>query len=435
MFAEEIIRKKRDGKSLTPVEIKFFVENFMQGKIAGYQMSAFLMAVFFSGMNNEETLCFTGLLKDSGKTFNLSSVSGPKVDKHSTGGVGDGISLALAPLISACGIVVPMVAGRALGHTGGTLDKLESIPGFKVSLSREGFVGQLKKIGVAIIGQSKDIVPADKIIYSLRDVTATVDSAPLIVSSIISKKIAEGCTHLVVDVKTGSGAFMRRLVDAWDLARSLVNTGKKSGIAVKALITDMSQPLGEAIGNSLEVKQAIEILKGGGPEDFRQLLLELGGWMLVMAKKAKNLERAKQKLQEVISNGRGLEKFAELVKAQGGDPKIIEHPDKILPKARKVSVVTSPNEGYIYSLDTRLIGEAATVLGAGRAKIDDSIDPAAGIIIKKKLGDKVKKGEPLAFFHWNTEKKLSLARDKFLNAYQIISKKPKIQPLIYEVIG
>ncbi|MFH1259743.1 MAG: thymidine phosphorylase [Elusimicrobiota bacterium] len=435
MFAEEIIRKKRDGKNLTPVEIKFFVENFMQGKIADYQMSAFLMAVFFSGMNSEETLCFTGLLKDSGKTFNLSSVSGPKVDKHSTGGVGDGISLALAPLISVCGIVVPMVAGRALGHTGGTLDKLESIPGFKVNLSREGFLRQLKKIGVAIIGQSKDLVPADKIIYSLRDVTATVDSAPLIVSSIISKKIAEGSTHLVVDVKTGSGAFMRRLVDAWALARSLVNTGKKSGIAVKALITDMSQPLGEAIGNSLEVKQAIEILKGGGPEDFRRLLLELGGWMLVMAKKAKNLEQAKQKLQEVISNGAGLEKFAELVKAQGGDPKIIEHPDKILPKARRVSVVTSPKEGYVYSLDTRLIGEAATVLGAGRAKIDDSIDPAAGIIIKKKLGDKVKKGEPLAFFHWNTDQNLSLARDKFLKAYQILPKKPKIQPLIYDVIG
>lgn len=435
MFAEEIIRKKRDGKNLSSEEIKFFVQNFLDGEIADYQMAAFLMAVFFQGMSEEEIVNFTQTLKDSGKTFNLSSVPGIKVDKHSTGGVGDGVSLVLAPLVAACGVVVPMVAGRALGYTGGTLDKLEAIPGFRVNLAKNEFIRQLEKIGIAIIGQTNEVVPADKKIYSLRDVTGTVDSLPLIVSSILSKKLAEGCTNLVVDVKTGSGAFMRRLVDAWQLARSLVNIGKKSGIKVKALITDMSQPLGEAVGNSLEVKQAIAVLQGGGPSDFRQLVLELGSWMLVLAKQAKDLQKAKQRLIEAIDNGKGLEKFAQLIQAQGGNPAIIDQPDKFLPKAKKIFPISSSRKGYIAAIDTRLIGEVATILGAGRMKVDDAVDPAVGIIIKKKLGEPVEKEEKIAYLHLNKDKNLAIAKEKFLQAYQILPKKPKLPPLVYEVIG
>ncbi len=435
MRVYDIIYKKRNSEELRADEIKFMISSYTKGDIPDYQMAAFLMAVFIRGMSDKELALLTTAMTDSGDVMDLSDIKGVKIDKHSTGGVGDGISLALAPLVASFGVIVPMMSGRGLGHTGGTLDKLESIPGFNVNLSASDFRAQLKKIGVAIIGQTEKVAPADKKIYALRDVTATVDSIPLIAASIMSKKLAEGCDGLLLDVKTGSGAFMKSLEDSKLIAKVMVSIGKNSGKKMWAIISDMNQPLGRAIGNSLEIKQTVDILKGGGPDDFKNLLLEIAARMLILADIEQDIEKAKSSVAKNIKSGAALKKFSEMVECQGGKPSVADTPHKLLPQSKFAEDIKSEKNGCISAIQTDTIGMCALELGAGRMKKEDVIDYSAGIILNKKIGDKVSKGDVLATFYYNKPRMhLGEIKEKFLNAFSITAVSPAKMKMIYDEI-
>ncbi|MBC1471348.1 pyrimidine-nucleoside phosphorylase [Listeria seeligeri] len=390
----DIISKKRDGKALSTEEIQFFIDGYTNGEIPDYQASALAMAIFFQDMNDEERADLTMAMVGSGDTIDLSAIEGIKVDKHSTGGVGDTTTLVLAPLVAAVGIPVAKMSGRGLGHTGGTIDKLESIEGFHIELDKKDFINLVNRDKVAVIGQSGNLTPADKKMYALRDVTGTVNSIPLIASSIMSKKIAAGADAIVLDVKTGAGAFMKTDEDAENLAHAMVRIGNNVGRNTMAVISDMSQPLGEAIGNALEVKEAIDTLKGEGPKDLTELVLVLGSQMVVLAKQAKTLEEARAKLIEVIENGAALEKFKTFLANQGGDASIVDHPEK-LPQAKFQIEVPAKTSGFVSKIIADEIGIAAMILGAGRATKEDEINLAVGLMLRKKVGDPVKAGESL----------------------------------------
>lgn len=390
----DIISKKRDGKALSTEEIQFFIDGYTNGEIPDYQASALAMAIFFQDMNDEERADLTMAMVGSGDTIDLSAIEGIKVDKHSTGGVGDTTTLVLAPLVAAVGVPVAKMSGRGLGHTGGTIDKLESIKGFHIELDKKDFINLVNRDKVAVIGQSGNLTPADKKMYALRDVTGTVNSIPLIASSIMSKKIAAGADAIVLDVKTGAGAFMKTDEDAENLAHAMVRIGNNVGRNTMAVISDMSQPLGEAIGNALEVKEAIDTLKGEGPKDLTELVLVLGSQMVVLAKQAKTLEEARAKLIEVIENGAALEKFKTFLANQGGDASIVDHPEK-LPQAKFQIEVPAKTSGFVSKIIADEIGIAAMILGAGRATKEDEINLAVGLMLRKKVGDPVKAGESL----------------------------------------
>lgn len=432
MTIYEILSKKRDGGCLTPAEIQFVVRGITNGTIADYQAAAFLMAVFIRGMDRRETSALSASMTASGGTIALSSVKLPKIDKHSTGGVGDGTSLVVAPLCAAAGIAVPMMSGRTLGHTGGTLDKLESIPGFDVNLTETQYRKQLEKIGVAMIGQTAEVAPADKILYALRDVTATVDSIPLIAASIMSKKLAEGSDGIVLDVKTGNGAFMNNIGEARELAKTMIAIGNAGGKKMRALITDMSQPLGFAVGNALEIQQAIETMQGRGPADFTGLCVELSARMLVLAKAEKTLDAARVTLRKLLSDGSALDKFARMIDSQGGKAGVIDHPDKYLCRASKSACIRSERSGFVSAFDTRAVGLAAVSIGAGRRTKADRIDHTAGFVLRKKIGDSVLAGEPLAEMFYNARSAAAEAKKNFKKAVVISSRKPRIPELIYE---
>jgi pyrimidine-nucleoside phosphorylase len=431
----EIISKKRDKKKLTSEEIDYFVSGYTKGTIPDYQMPALLMAIFLNGMTAEETFDLTLSMMRSGKVMDLGFIPGTKVDKHSTGGVGDKVSLILAPLVAACGVMVPMISGRGLGHTGGTLDKLESIPGFKTNLPLKKFVGNLSEIGVSVIGQTAEIAPADKKIYALRDVTGTVNSIPLISASILSKKLAEGADALVFDVKVGNGAFMQEEDEAILLAKNLIQIAKRFKKKAKALITDMNEPLGEAVGNSIEVIEAIQALKGKRPDDLMKVTLALGAYMLILGGKAKNFKEAKEKLEEAIKSGKALDKFKQMVKKHGGDPRVVDD-YRLLPWAKHKMIAESDQTGYVKSINTLRIGLLAVKLGAGRERLDSKIDFGVGFLIKKKVGDRVKKGENLAVIFSNDLKKGEWARKEIKEAYQISKRRTnRLKKILYLVDG
>ena len=397
----DVIDHKRNGSALTKEEISAFVEGYTNGEIPDYQASALLMAIYFNGMTDEEQANLTMQMLNSGDRLDLSDIPGIKVDKHSTGGVGDKTSIPLAPMVAALGIPVPMISGRGLGHTGGTLDKLEAIPGFEVERSEAEFKKQVRDIKVAIVGATGNVAPADKKIYALRDVTDTVDSIPLIAGSIMSKKIASGTDALVLDVKTGTGAFMKEEADAVKLANALVKIGKSVGMNCMALISDMNQPLGNMVGNALEIQESIAILKGEGPEDITELVMTLGSQMVVLAKKAATLAEARTKLEEVVANGSALEVFRQMIIAQGGDPRVIEDPT-LMPQAKYHFELPAPQAGYVTKMTADEIGIAAMLLGGGRQAKTDVIDYAVGIELHKKVGDAVAEGESLLTIHSNS---------------------------------
>ncbi|AFJ64166.1 pyrimidine-nucleoside phosphorylase [Bacillus velezensis YAU B9601-Y2] len=398
----DLIVKKQNGKELTTEEIEFFVKGYTDGSIPDYQASALAMAIYFQDMTDQERADLTMAMVNSGETIDLSAIEGIKVDKHSTGGVGDTTTLVLAPLVAALGVPVAKMSGRGLGHTGGTIDKLEAIEGFHVELSKDEFIKLVNRDKVAVIGQSGNLTPADKKLYALRDVTGTVNSIPLIASSIMSKKIAAGADAIVLDVKTGAGAFMKTDEDAVNLAKAMVRIGNNVGRQTMAVISDMSQPLGFAIGNALEVQEAIDTLRGEGPEDLNELVLTLGSQMVVLAKKAETLEEARTKLQEVMKNGKALEKFKEFLSNQGGDASVVDDPSKLPQAAYKIDV-PAKEAGVVSEIVADEIGVAAMLLGAGRATKEDEIDLAVGIMLRKKVGDNVEKGEPLVTLYANRE--------------------------------
>jgi pyrimidine-nucleoside phosphorylase len=433
--AIDVIRKKRDSKELSRSEIESLVKAYTGGEIPDYQVSAWLMAVVLRGMTRAETAALTDAMLRSGEILDLSSIAQKKVDKHSTGGVGDKTSLVLAPLAAAAGVAVPMISGRGLGHTGGTLDKLEAIPGFNVNLSVAHFRSVLETCGCAMIGQTDEIAPADRKLYALRDVTGTVESPYLICASIMSKKLAEGIDALVLDVKTGSGAFMKSEEDAAFLAELMVETGERMGKKVVALITDMDQPLGNMIGNALEVVEVIEVLRGAGPDDLRELCLELAGWMLRLGGVADTVAKGKVLGEKLISTGEALDRFRQMVELQGGDPRVIDNPER-LPQAQHRMKVSSPRSGYIASLQCEQIGTACVVLGGGRERKEDSVDPSVGIVLHKKVGDAVSAGELLATIHYNAETRAHRARQLLEQSYQITeSPRREKRALIHRVIG
>ncbi|EME3522460.1 pyrimidine-nucleoside phosphorylase [Enterococcus faecium] len=398
----DLIEKKRDGNELSKEEIEYIVTNYTNGKIPDYQVSALLMAIFYQDMTNEEITNLTLAIANSGDVIDLSSLEGIKVDKHSTGGVGDTTTLILAPLVASVGVTVAKMSGRGLGYTGGTLDKLEAIPGFQIELSDEAFVRIVNESKVAVIGQSGNLAPADKKLYALRDVTATVDSLPLIASSIMSKKIAAGADAIVLDVTTGDGAFMKNIEDARRLAKTMTNIGKLANRETVAVISDMSEPLGEAIGNSLEVVEAIETLQGNGPEDLVEMCYALGSQMVVLAGKAKTIDEARTLLQEALESGKALAKFKEMIQNQGGDPTIVEKPERIL-TARYTMELPAKQSGVVSKIVANELGIAAMMLGAGRKTKEDDIDHAVGLKLHKKIGDTVTKGEPLLTIYSNDE--------------------------------
>lgn len=398
----DLIAKKRDGKELTTEEINFFIDGYTKGDIPDYQVSAMNMAIYFQDMTDRERADLTMAMVNSGETIDLSAIEGIKVDKHSTGGVGDTTTLVLAPLVAALDIPVAKMSGRGLGHTGGTIDKLESIEGFHVEISKDEFVNLVNQHKIAVIGQTGNLTPADKKLYALRDVTATVNSIPLIASSIMSKKIAAGSDAIVLDVKTGAGAFMKTVEDAKELAHAMVSIGNNVGRKTMAVISDMSQPLGAAIGNSLEVQEAIDALRGEGPKDLEELCLALGRQMVYLAQKADSLEDAEEKLREVIRNGKALEKFKEFIQNQGGDASVVDHPDR-LPKAKYLIELPAQQDGVVAELVADEIGTAAMLLGAGRATKESEIDLAVGLMLNKKVGDAVKKGDSLVTIHANRD--------------------------------
>ncbi len=420
MHAYETIKAKRDGRALPADEIRALVDGYVRGDVPDYQMAAFCMAVFFRGMSEPETAALTDAMLHSGDVLDLSDIAGVKVDKHSTGGVGDKVSLALAPIAAACGVVVPMISGRGLGHTGGTLDKLEAIPGFQVRLSVERFREVLARTGACLVGQTERLAPADRRLYALRDVTATVESIPLIASSIMSKKLAEGIDALVLDVKVGSGAFMKRVEDAEKLARALVGIGRGMGKKVVALLTSMDQPLGRAVGNALEVKEAVELLHDEGPPDLRQVTFELAAEMIVVAGRAPTLDAARQQVRAVVGDGRAFLKLCQIVEAQGGDPDSLADLT-LLPAAKGTLEVLAPVNGNVQAIDAEAIGLAAVALGAGRARLEDPVDHGVGLLVHRKVGDGVQAGEPLCTVHYGDKGREApeAVADRVLRAYQI----------------
>ena len=420
----DIIMKKRNGGELSSEEINFFVEGYTKGDIPDYQVSALMMAIYFQKMTKAETHTLTMAMAKSGDMLDLSAIHGIKVDKHSTGGVGDKTSLALTPMVAACGIPVAKMSGRGLGHTGGTIDKLESFAGFSTAISTERFIQNVNDIGIAIMGQTADLAPADKKLYALRDVTATVDNLSLIASSIMSKKLAAGADAIVLDVKTGSGAFMKKEEDALALAREMVDIGTAAGRRTIAVISDMDQPLGRAVGNALEVKEAIDTLKGQGPEDFTRLCLTLGSRMLIAGGRAENTEAAEALLKQAVADGSALRKLAEFVEAQGGDSAAVYHPE-LLPKADLVRPIPAPSSGYVQHIACDEIGICSLILGGGRETKESEIDLSVGLILEKKVGDYVEAGEPLAYLHANDEGKCEAAKERFLQAYSIGQDKPE----------
>jgi pyrimidine-nucleoside phosphorylase len=432
--AVDVIRRKRDGLELSRAEIEFLVSAYTIGEIPDYQVSAWLMAVILRGMTRTETAVLTDAMLRSGDVLDLSGLSAKKIDKHSTGGVGDKTSLVLAPVAAAGGLIVPMISGRGLGHTGGTLDKLESIPGFNVNLPVPEFRRVLRACGCAMIGQTSEIAPADRKLYALRDVTATVESPYLICASIMSKKLAEGIDGLVLDVKTGSGAFMKEEKDAAFLAELMVETGERMGKKVVALITDMDQPLGLCAGNSLEVIEVLEVLRGGGPEDLHELCLELAGWMFHLGGAAKTVEEGRQTASQLIRSGKALEKFREMINLQGGDPGVIESPER-LPQAKFTLDMASPESGYLTSINCEAVGTACVVLGGGRQKKEDSVDPAVGVALHRKVGDEIRAGESLCTVHYNSETRGARAKEILLKSFHI-GAAPLLQkrPLLHRVI-
>jgi pyrimidine-nucleoside phosphorylase len=428
----DIIMKKRDGEILSKDEIDFFINGYTKGDIPDYQASALLMAIYFKGMNKIETANLTMAMVNSGDRLDLSKIEGIKVDKHSTGGVGDTTTLVLTPMVAALGVKVAKMSGRGLGHTGGTIDKLESFRGFTVEISEDKFIENVNSINIAVVGQSGDLAPADKKLYALRDVTATVDNISLIASSIMSKKIASGADAIVLDVKLGEGAFMKNKEDAFALAEEMVEIGKNIGRKTVAVISDMDQPLGKAVGNAIEVIEAIDTLRGHGPQDLLDLCLELGSNMVFLAGKAKTTEEAKEMLRGTIKDGSAIKKLKEFVEAQGGDSSFVDNTD-LFPKAKYIEPVISEKSGYVEKIHAENIGLIAMELGAGRATKESSIDLSVGVYLNKKRGDKVKIGETLAFIHSNSLKKIEKAKKDLLNNYQIGVNKVNI-PLIYGMV-
>lgn len=428
----DLIQKKRDGKELTKAEIDHIIQNYTKGEIPDYQMSAFAMAVYFKDMTTEERANFTMAMVESGDQIDLSAIEGIKVDKHSTGGVGDTTTLVLAPLVAALGVPVAKMSGRGLGHTGGTIDKLEAVPGFHVEIDNEQFIELVNKNKLAVIGQSGNLTPADKKLYGLRDVTATVNSIPLIASSIMSKKIAAGADAIVLDVKTGAGAFMKTPEEAEELANAMVKIGNAVGRNTMAVISDMSQPLGLAIGNALEIKEAIDTLSGKGPKDLEELCLTLGSHMVYLAKKASSLEEAREMLKDAISSGKALETLKVFLKAQGGDDSVVDNPEN-LPQAAHTFELTADEDGFVSEIIADEIGTAAMILGAGRATKESEIDLAVGLMLNKKVGDQVSKGDSLVTIYSNTEN-VEDVKNRIRSAYTISKNAVDAPPLIYKEI-
>lgn len=428
----DLIEKKRDGKALTKEEIEFIIEGYTNGDIPDYQMSAFAMAIYFQGMNEDERAQITMAMVHSGDMIDLSQIDGIKVDKHSTGGVGDTTTLVLGPLVASVGVPVAKMSGRGLGHTGGTIDKLESIPGFHVEIDNDEFIKLVNENKIAVIGQSGNLTPADKKLYALRDVTGTVNSIPLIASSIMSKKIAAGADAIVLDVKTGAGAFMKELGDSKELAKAMVEIGNAVGRHTMAVISDMSQPLGRAIGNALEVQEAIDTLSGKGPEDLHDLCLTLGSYMVYLAKKADSLEEARTKLEESIRSGKALEVLKTFIAAQGGDASVVDDPSK-LPQASHTFELEAKEDGYVSEIVADAVGTAAMWLGAGRATKESQIDLAVGLMLNKKIGDEVKKGESLVTIYSNQED-VEEVKQKLYENFTISKEKVEKPTLIYDTI-
>lgn len=429
----ELIVRKRDGGSLRETELRALISGFMDGSVTDYQMSALAMAVFFEGMSFEETVALTLAMRDSGKVLSLKNITAPKVDKHSTGGVGDKVSICLAPIMAACGVAVPMMSGRGLGHTGGTLDKLEAIPGFRVDLSVKEFRAQLRRIGCALIGQTGNLAPADGRLYALRDVTGTIESVPLITASILSKKLAEGIDGLVLDVKVGRGAFMKTLPSARELARSLVRVGRLADKRVSALLTDMNSPIGYAIGNSVETIEALEVLHDGGPEDLRDLTFALGGEMLRTAGLTKSKANAMRRQQAVLRDGSALRKMRAIVEAQGGDARVVDEPDR-LPVARHRLTVTAAKRGYVREIDPLELGYASMGLGAGRTRAEDPVDPGAGIRLHVRRGDQVDEGQQLATLYSSKRGHLETGGERVEACFEIGRTRPRQRDRIIETI-
>ncbi len=433
MRSVDIIARKRDGMVLSAEEIDFLVQGFTQGTIPDYQVAAWLMAVVLRGMDRQETIDLTRAIVRSGVQLDLQDVAPFVIDKHSTGGVGDKTTLVVAPLVAAAGVAVGKMSGRGLGFTGGTLDKLESIPGFQAELTVEQFRAQLGAIGLVVVGQSVELVPADGKLYALRDVTATVDSLPLIASSIMSKKIAAGANGIVLDVKVGQGAFMKTEEEALALASLMVEIGQDLGRLVRAVISDMNQPLGQAVGNALELREALDTLHGRGPADFRQHCLTLAGQMLLLAGRARHAAEATAHLERLLDNGQALAKFREWIAAQGGDLACVDDPTR-LPRARHVEEVTAPCSGYVAGLNAREVGLTTMLLGGGRAKKGDRIDHAVGVVLHTKIGDRVAKGQPLLTIHANDEAKLFDARQRLLAAYEWSQEPVRPPPLLHRIV-
>lgn len=429
----DLIMKKRNGGTLSRDEIFFMIDGYTRGDIPDYQMSAMMMAIYFNGMDEKETAALTMAMAESGDQLDLSGIQGIKVDKHSTGGVGDKTSLALTPMVSACGVKIAKMSGRGLGHTGGTIDKLESFRGFSTSLSEEAFIDQVNRIGISIIGQTKNLAPADRKLYALRDVTATVDNMSLIASSIMSKKLAAGADAIVLDVKTGSGAFMKEEADAMLLAGEMMTIGKNAGRRMMAVISDMDQPLGNAVGNALEVKEAIETLKGHGPADFTELCMTLGSCMLMVAEIAENEQQAREMLKNALDSGRALDKLAEFVEAQGGDKRMVYEPD-LLPKASSITPLLSEKEGYVEKIQCDEVGICSLILGGGRETKESVIDLSVGIVLTKKVGDHVRKGEPLAYIHSNEEEKRLACEERLRKAFHIGDKVKKEGAIVHQIL-
>lgn len=429
----DLIQKKKNGETLTKEEIDFMITDYVAGKIPDYQMSAMLMAIYFNGMEDEELAAFTLAMRDSGDLVDLSPIEGIKVDKHSTGGVGDKTTLIVGPIVAACGVPVAKMSGRGLGFTGGTLDKLESISGFRIDLSAEEFFETVKKTGISVIGQTGNLAPADKLLYALRDVTATVDSIPLIAASVMSKKLAAGSDKIVLDVTTGSGAFMKNTRDAKKLAKHMVAIGNHAGKETVAILTGMEEPLGFAIGNNMEVKEAIEVLKGDGPEDVKEVSVALAGMMLSLGLENVSHSQGKRMAKKALSSGQAFEKFKEMVQAQGGDIRYVEHPEFFARDAFEGEVLAA-EDGFLSGMDTEKIGVAAGLLGAGRETKDSVIDMSAGIYLEKKIGDTVKKGEPIAICYAGTKEKLNRGMAMFESSIRYSKEAPRIPKLIVDII-
>ncbi len=434
MRTVDLIQRKRDGEELSPQEIAALVDGYTRNEIPDYQMSAFLMAVFFSGMSDREVSALTECMIKSGETVDLSAIPGMKVDKHSTGGVGDKTSLISAPLAASAGVVVPMISGRGLGHTGGTLDKLESIPGFRTDLTIEELKAQLAKHQLAFIGQTPEIAPADGKLYGLRDATATVESIALIASSIMSKKLAVGLDAVVLDVKVGTGAFMKRQVDARRLAQMMVGIGRRMDKRVQALITDMNQPLGYAVGNALEVMEVSQTLQNAGPTDLTRISLELAARMIFLAKITTTLDEARELAQQKLLDGSGYKKFKDVIEAQGGNPQVLDR-FELLPNATGVREISSPRAGYISAIDAEGIGKASSLIGAGRNTKEDTIDPAVGVILEVKVGQKVEGGAVLCRLYYTGEENVEEASQQIEDAFRISASAPEERELILEVVS